>query len=195
MYAYIKGEIVELTPTFVVLENNGIGFLLQISLSTFEKMNGLKQAKLFCHEWIKEDAHELFGFFEMDEKAIFEQLISVSGIGPNIARTVLSTLSAQELKNAISAGNVSLLKSVKGIGVKTAQRMVLELQDKVQKISDDLLQTIQHKDERKDEALAALVMLGFAKPAAEKALNKIIQNHKDSSLTVEELIKFSLQNI
>ena len=195
MYAYVKGSIVECTPTQVVIDVNGIGYLLNISLHTFEKINGKKEAILFTYLWVKDDALSLFGFGNKEEQSIFELMITVSGIGPNTARTILSTLSPNEVIGAISTGNVPLLKSVKGIGAKTAQRMVLELQDKVMKVGDAQLVSMHANDAQREEAIAALVMLGFARNAAEKALASVIKNNQGEDLTVEKLIKLSLKAI
>ncbi len=196
MYGYLKGDLVECTPTNAIVDVNGVGYALNISLYTFEKISGKKQVILFTHLWVKEDALTLFGFADKEEKAIFELMITVSGIGPSTARTVLSTLSPSELVSAISSGNVPLLKSVKGIGAKTAQRMVLELQDKLVKGgSVGSLDLMQANDPSREEAIAALVMLGFARNAAEKALANVIKNNPGQDLSVEQLIKLTLKAI
>lgn len=195
MYAYLSGTLVQCQPTFAILDVGGIGYHLSISLHTYEAIHKKKEAKLFTHLWVKEDNLSLFGFSEEHEKAVFEEMISVSGIGPNTARTVLSTLSPKEVEQAISTGNISLLKSVKGIGAKTAQRMILELQDKIQKVSDEQLSQLESKDRKKEEALQALVLLGFPKAAADKALIKVIKSNSGSDLGVEELIKLTLKSI
>jgi len=195
MFAYLKGHIEECSPTNVVLDVNGVGYNLSISLYTFERIAKLKEVQLFTHLWIKEDAHSLFGFFDKEEKAIFELMITVSGIGPSIARTMLSTLSPSEVIAAISSANVPLLQSVKGIGAKTAQRMVLELQDKVLKNGGNQLAMLPAKDQNREEALSALVMLGFARNAAEKALAAAIKANPGQDFTVEQLIKLTLKAI
>lgn len=194
MYAFLRGNIADCTPTNVVIDVNGVGYNLSISLYTFEKISNLKQVSLFTHLWVKDDALSLFGFIDKEEKAIFELMITVSGIGPNIARTVLSTLSPSEVISAISQGNVPLLKSVKGIGAKTAQRMVLELQDKVMKGGTGKIDLTQSLNPNREEAIAALVMLGFARNAAEKALAAVIKNNPGDH-TVEQLIKLTLKAI
>jgi Holliday junction DNA helicase RuvA len=194
MYAFLRGNIAECTPTNVVIDVNGVGYNLSISLYTFEKISNLKQVSLFTHLWVKDDALSLFGFIDKDEKAIFELMITVSGIGPNIARTVLSTLSPSEIISAISQGNVPLLKSVKGIGAKTAQRMVLELQDKVMKGGGGKVDLSQSLNPNREEAISALVMLGFARNSAEKALAAVIKNNPGEH-TVEQLIKLTLKAI
>jgi Holliday junction DNA helicase RuvA len=195
MYGYLKGDLVECTPTNALLDVNGVGFDLSISLYTYEKISQKKKVILFTYLWVKEDALSLYGFADKEEKAIFELAITVSGIGPNTARTVLSTLSPNELVGAISTGNVPLLKSVKGIGAKTAQRMVLELQDKVMKTGGAQLDVLQATDAKREEAIAALVMLGFARNAAEKALGAVLKKHSGEDLSVEQLIKNTLKAI
>lgn len=194
MYAYLKGQLVDASPTDVVVDVNGVGYALSISLYTYERINGKKEVILFTHLWVKEDQLSLFGFCDKEEKAIFELMITVSGIGPSIARTVLSTLSPSEVVSAISSGNVPLLKSVKGIGAKTAQRMVLELQDKIMK-GGASVDVTPLKDSKNEEAIAALTMLGFARNAAEKALAAVIKKHAGEDLSVEQLIKLTLKAI
>ena len=194
MYAFVKGPIAECTPTNVVIDVNGVGYNLSISLYTYERISQLKQAQLFTHLWVKDDALSLFGFVDKEEKAIFELMITVSGVGPNTARTVLSTLSPSEVISAISQGNVPLLKSVKGIGIKTAQRMVLELQDKVMKGGSGQIDLSGAINPNQEEAIAALVMLGFAKNAAEKSLASVIKKNPGDH-TVEQLIKLTLKAI
>lgn len=194
MYAYLKGRLADISPTDVVVDVNGVGYALSISLYTYERINGKKEVILFTHLWVKEDQLSLFGFCDKEEKAIFELMITVSGIGPSIARTVLSTLSPSEVVSAISGGNVPLLKSVKGIGAKTAQRMVLELQDKIIK-GVGTVDVTPLKDSKNEEAIAALTMLGFARNAAEKALAAVIKKHAGEDLSVEQLIKLTLKAI
>lgn len=195
MYGYLKGELVECTPTNALLDVNGVGYDLSISLNTYEKISQNKKVVLFTYLWVKEDALSLYGFAEKEEKAIFELMITVSGIGPNTARTVLSTLSPNEVVGAISTGNVPLLKSVKGIGAKTAQRMVLELQDKVMKTGGAHIDVLEATDAKREEAIAALVMLGFARNSAEKALGAVLKKHSGEDLSVEQLIKNTLKAI
>ncbi|MBI3141289.1 MAG: Holliday junction branch migration protein RuvA [Bacteroidetes bacterium] len=196
MYAFLKGEITECSPTHVVLQVHGVGYFLSISLHTYEKVSSLRETLLYTYLWVKEDALSLFGFADKEEKAIFEMLITVSGVGPNTARTVLSTLSPAEVAGAISKANVPLLQSVKGIGAKTAQRMVLELQDKVMKTASGPVHGIVGQDhQQREEALAALVMLGFNRTAAEKALAQVLKTNPSTDLTVEQLIKLTLKAI
>jgi Holliday junction DNA helicase RuvA len=191
MYDFIKGRITELTPTYVVLENNGIGYLVNISLHTYSALYSKTDAHIYLYQVIREDAHIFYGFFDKTEREIFKLLISISGIGANTARMILSSLNPGEIVSAISSGNVSLLKNIKGIGEKTAQRIIVELKDKVVKLykTDEIFNS---KDNTiKDEALSALVMLGFNKNIVMKVLDKVMIT--DKSLTVEELIKKALK--
>lgn len=192
MYAFIEGELAELSPTHAVVNCLGVGYLLHISLTTFEEIQGKKACRLHTHLVVKEDDLSLYGFSNPNERHIFQMLITVSGIGPSTARTMLSTLPADELQHAILNGNVPLLKSVKGVGAKTAQRMVLELQDKLAKTSVEVgVGSTTHHN--RDEALNALVMLGFTKPMAEKALLKVSKQEGGNQLSVEDLIKQALK--
>lgn len=193
MYEYIIGKISEITPTYVILECNGIGYFIHISISTYSQIQNLKDVRLLTHLIVREDAHLLFGFFNKLERDIFRLLISVSGIGANTARMMLSSLTPAEIQHAILSDNVHQLTSIKGIGAKSAQRVILDLKDKVSReASGEEIYTI--KDNRtKDEALSALVMLGFSKTAVEKVINKIISEEKD--IVVEELIKKALKSL
>ena len=146
MYAYIKGQLAELTPTHAVIESNGVGYFLQITLATFEKIQGQENCRLYTYLNVREDELSLYGFYTKTEKSTFELMITVSGIGPSTARTLLSTLPAEEFQSAILSGNISLLKSVKGIGAKTAQRMVLELQDKLAKGTNEVIEVTHPKN-------------------------------------------------
>lgn len=193
MLDYIKGEITELTPASVVIEVGGIGYISHISLNTYSALNGLKDCKLYIYEAIREDAHQLFGFLAKRERDLFLLLISVSGVGANTARMILSSLTTSELETIITSGNSSALKTVKGIGSKTAERIIIDLKDKV-KISDDVsisnsVQTIY--SEAGKEAVSALVMLGFNQPASQKVVNKITKSNPD--LSVEQIIKNALK--
>jgi len=191
MYEYIKGEIQEICPTYLVLENTGIGYFIHISVNTYTKISGQKTCMLFIHEVIREDVHLLFGFYDEIEREIFLQLISVSGIGANTARMMLSSLSPGEIKSAIIQGNIPLLKSIKGVGAKTAERIIIDLRDKVGKLSDSS-EIIAHLDNTiKEEALSALVMLGFPKAKIEKLLSDILKDMQ--GLTVENLVKEALK--
>ena len=194
MLDYIKGEIVELTPAAVIVEAGQLGYIAHISLNTYSALNGLKQCKLYVYEAIREDAHQLFGFMEKRERDLFLLLISVSGVGANTARMVLSSLATYELEGIISSGNVSALKTVKGIGNKTAERIILDLKDKVKPsgipIDKTSAQTFSNSEVAK-EAVSALVMLGFNQPASQKIVGKIVDG--DPSLSVEQIIKNALK--
>ncbi|MGE0088451.1 MAG: Holliday junction branch migration protein RuvA [Bacteroidales bacterium] len=193
MYEYIKGEIIELNPTYLVLENSGIGYFINISVNTYSKLAEQKSCLVYIHQAIREDAHVFFGFADKKEREIFLQLISVSGIGANTARMMLSSLSPEEVKSAILQNNIALLKSIKGIGLKTAERIIVDLRDKVGKITNESEIVVTINNTIKDEALSALVMLGFPKAKIDKLLGEILKDHK--SLSVEELVKESLKRI
>lgn len=192
MYEYIQGKISELTPASVIIDNNGVGYFINISLNTYSGLSGKDQAVVFVHQVVREDAHTLYGFINKGEREIFRHLISVSGIGANTARMMLSSLSPSEIKEAILSGNVKLLNGIKGIGAKTAQRIVVDLSDKVGKseISGEIFAT--QSNTNRDEALSALVMLGFAKNTVEKVLDKLLKS--DPNLGVEELVKQALKS-
>jgi len=194
MYDYIVGKLAELTPTHSVVEINGLGYLVNISLQTYSAINGKNEVKLYLHQVIREDAHLLFGFYEAKERELFRLLISVSGVGASTARLILSSLTADELRAAILTENINLIKQVKGIGLKTAQRIVVDLKDKV--VGDDFtskqIMPAAHNTSR-EEALSALVMLGFSKPATEKVLDQIIRESGGGA--VEELIKSALKRL
>lgn len=195
MIDYISGKIAELTPTRVVLDNSGIGYAIEISLQTYAALESQKEAKVYIYHHIQSssDVEMFYGFSSKDERSIFELLISVSGVGVNTARVILSSFSADELREAILSENVAAIKSVKGIGLKTAQRMVLELKDKISKgegaASDVLL--VSDRNAVAEEAAAALQMLGFSKPNISKAIQKIVSSNPN--VKVEELIKQALQ--
>ena len=191
MYEYIFGKITELTPAYVIIESGNIGYFVQISLNTYSKLQKDSNYKLYLHQIVREDAHFLFGFAEKSEREIFRLLISVSGIGANTARVMLSSLKAGEIKSAIRTDDVNLLKSIKGIGVKTAQRVIIDLKDKIDKTEIEESKIISHEANVLNEALSALVMLGFAKSPAEKALKKICNT--DNEINVEDLVKKALK--
>ncbi len=195
MIAHIKGKISEKTPAFVVIDCNGVGYGIQISLHTYDQISTLSEVKLLTHLSIKEDAHILYGFAEEDEKQLFLQLISVNGVGTNTARMILSSLKPAEIRHAIGSGNWTLLKSIKGIGPKTAQRLVVDLQDKVNSINLNQPQNTSQGVSNSiiAEALGALVSLGFTKADAEKVLIKTRQSNPD--LAVEQLIKLALKQL
>ncbi|MDE5607908.1 MAG: Holliday junction branch migration protein RuvA [Muribaculaceae bacterium] len=191
MIEYIRGNVTELTPATVTVETQGgLGYLLNITLSTYSALEGVEQTKLLVHEVIREDAWILFGFTTEQERAIFRALIGVSGVGANTARMILSSVPAPELEVVISNGDVAPLKAVKGVGVKTAQRIIVDLKDKIKPLDDTLIIQPQISSDTFDEALAALVMLGFPRPQSQKALKKLFD--ADSSLTVEGAIKKAL---
>lgn len=194
MIEYIKGAIAELNPAFVVIDNHGIGYMLNISLSTYDNMTHTQDGPvlLYVHEAIREDAHILYGFATKKERDAFLLLISVSGVGPNTARMILSSMNVDEFTQAIAGNNVALLKSVKGVGAKTAQRIIVDLKDKIKPTDYTLIQqTGQPSGEAYDEALAALVMLGFSQQASQKALKSLFS--KNPGLTAEQAIKQALK--
>jgi holliday junction DNA helicase RuvA len=193
MYDFIKGEIVEISPAHLILENQNIGYYINISVNTYSNFSDKKNCLVFIHEVIREDSHQLFGFFDIKEREIFLNLISVSGVGANTARVMLSSLSPDEIKNAIIGNNIVLLKSVKGIGAKTAERIIIDLRDKVGKIEDGDQIPARLDNTIQQEALSALVMLGFPKIKVEKIINGILKENND--LSVEMLIKESLKRI
>jgi Holliday junction DNA helicase RuvA len=193
MINYISGSITEINPASVTIETGGVGYFINISLNTFSRLGGKSEYKLLVHEVIREDSHQLYGFADSEEREIFRLLISVSGIGASTARMMLSSLSPAEIINAITGSDVNLLKSIKGIGLKTAQRVIVDLKDKVssQPSAGEIFTS--GDNTRRDEALSALVMLGFARSAVIKVLDKIIREEKN--LTVEDLIKRALRNL
>ena len=198
MIEYIKGEIAEITPALAVIDCNGIGYAVNISLNTYSAIQGKPSIKLYIHEAIREDAHVLYGFSTKQERELFLLLISVSGIGGNTARMILSALSPSELCNVISSGNDKLLKSVKGIGLKTAQRIIVDLKDKiastgVETVSGSIASLSPANSEIHDEAIAALTMLGFAQAPSQKVVSAILK--EDSTLSVENVIKLALKRL
>jgi Holliday junction DNA helicase RuvA len=194
MYDYITGKIISKSATQVVLECAGIGYQVNISLNTYSKIEEGSHCKIFTHLAIKEDAHTLYGFADEDERRMFRNLISVSGVGAATARMMLSSLTPVEIANAIVTGNAPVLQNIKGIGSKSAQRIIIDLKDKLGKTDTPAkLISINHNTNR-DEALSALLTLGFAKNAAEKSLDHAIKS-KGNELSVEELIKSALGNL
>lgn len=190
MIEYIRGKIAELTPTYTVIETGGIGYMVCITLPAYTSLEGCGETKLLIHEAIREDAHQLFGFISEQERSLFRALIGVSGVGANTARMILSSLSAPELESVIINGDHSRLKGVKGIGTKTAQRIIVDLRDKIKPTGDSLLLQPAASSESFDEALAALTMLGFARPQSQKVLKKIFED--DPTAKVETAIKRAL---
>ena len=193
MIDYINGAITRITPTYLIMETGGVGYLVNISLSTFSRLENIKEYKVLIHEVIREDSHQLFGFAEDEERDIFRSLISVSGVGANTARMMLSSLSPSEIEKAVLGSDVNLLKSVKGIGLKTAQRIIVDLKDRLGKHTGSGEIFAFADNTRRDEALSALVMLGFAKSIVSKVLDKIVRDEKN--LTVEDMIKRALKNM
>ena len=195
MIDYIKWNIAELNPAYAVIDNHGIGYMLNISLLTYDSLATIGQgneAKLYVHEAIREDAHLLYGFSTKKEREAFLLLISVSGVGPNIARMIMSSMNVEDFSRAIAGNNVALFKSVKGVGAKTAQRIIVDLKDKIKLADDTLLdKTDLASGETFDEALAALVMLGFTQQASQKALKSLFSSNP--ALTVEQAIKQALK--
>lgn len=184
MITHLRGKLVEKNPTEIVVECGGVGYLVHISLHTYSLLPSEEAVSIYTHLQVKEDSHSLYGFMEVSERAIFRLLISVSGIGANTARTMLSSLSPEELRDAIAASNVGTIQSVKGIGLKTAQRVIIELKDKILKIYDLEELSTPLDNTNKEEALSALEVLGFARKQSEKMVEKILK--ASPSLSVEE---------
>ncbi len=194
MIEYIKGSIAELTPAYAVIDNHGMGYMVNISLYAYEKLQQQQHdgnAMLYIYEAIREDTHQLFGFIDKRERELFLLLISVSGVGPNTARMILSALPPDDLSASIATGNVNTLKAVKGIGAKTAQRIIVDLKDKIKTDTSTLLSKMPTNNEVYEEALAALVMLGFTRAMSQKVLTKLLAS--DSRMTVEDAIKQALK--
>ena len=192
MYEYISGPVAELTPTYAVVDAAGVGYLLNISLETYAALEHAEQAKLFVHYVVREDAQLLYGFATRVERELFRLLIGVSGVGGNTARTILSTYSPAELQNIIASGNAVLLKNVKGLGLKTAQKIIVELSGKLTGLEAGASPAVTN-NERVEEALAALAMLGFTKASAEKAVRAVL--HATPSATTEELVRLALKEL
>jgi Holliday junction DNA helicase RuvA len=193
MIAHIQGKLVEKTPTQVVIDCGGVGYNINISLHTYTLLPSTDFIKLYVHLQIKEDAHTLFGFVEKSEREIFRLLLSVSGIGANIARTMLSSLDPKQITNAIASADVVTIQSIKGIGSKTAQRVILDLKEKVLKLYDLDEVSMSQSNTNRDEALSALEVLGFVRKASEKIVEKIVKEEPDAS--VESIIKKALKNL
>jgi|TARA_B110000914_G_scaffold55277_1_gene47929 Holliday junction DNA helicase RuvA len=193
MITQLKGRLVEKSPTDVVIDCNGVGYMVHISLNTFSKLTDSESITLFTHLQVKEDSNTLFGFYEKTERNLFRQLISVSGIGASTARTMLSSLTPKEIQSAIISGNVSTIQSVKGIGLKTAQRVIIDLKDKVSLISgnDEFIGNISNTNQ--DEALSALDVLGYSRKHTNKVIETLLNNSPEMS--VEELIKSALNKL
>lgn len=191
MIEYLKGQLVELTPTTAVIETSGgVAYLLNITLTTFEALQGKAEAKLYVHENIREDAWTLFGFLDDRERSLYRELLGVSGVGSATARVILSSIPAPELEIVISQGDENRLKNVKGIGQKTAQRIIVDLKGKIKPLGDSLLVQSLPNSVVFEEALAALMMLGFPKPASQKVLKKLFD--ADPAMKLETAIKKAL---
>ena len=193
MITPVRGRLVEKSPTEVVVDCNGVGYLLHISLNTFSSLPESENVVLYTHLSIREDAHTLFGFINKTEREIFKLLISVSGVGPSIARTMLSSMTSEEIQNAIATENVALIQSVKGIGLKTAQRVIVDLKDKILKTFDIDELSINSSNTNKDEALSALEVLGFNRKQSEKVVSAVLKGNHEAS--VEQIIKSALKNL
>ena len=195
MIDYIKGNIEELTPTEVILDNSGIGYRILISLQTYEGLNGKKDAKVYIHHYLREDEELYYGFASKDERELFRLLIGVSGIGASTARMMLSSLTSEEIRNAILAEDINKIKSIKGIGLKSAQRLILELKDKVVKGAgaDNSVLFSPASNSTAEEATTALVMLGFTKANVNKAVAAVLKEHPNAPL--EEIIKLGLKRL
>ena len=193
MITHLRGRLVEKTPTGVVIECSGVGYFVNISLNTFSQLPDSENIFLLTYLQVKEDSHQLFGFINSSERDIFKLLISVSGIGTNTARTMLSSLTPKQIRDGISSEDVALIQSVKGIGLKTAQRVIIELRDKILKVYgfDETISDLNNT--KKDEALSALEVLGFSKKQSDRVVVNILKNIPDAS--VESIIKEALKNL
>ena len=193
MITQIRGRLVEKNPTYVVVDCAGVGYMLHISLQTFSALSDDENVRLFAHLSVREEAHTLYGFISKTEREVFKLLISVSGVGPSIARTMLSSMSSEEVQNAIASENVTLIQSVKGIGLKTAQRVIVDLKDKILKTFDIDELSLNTNNTNKEEALSALEVLGFNRKQSEKTIAVILKDSPNE--TVELLIKKALKNL
>ncbi len=193
MIDHLNGKLVEKHPTHIVVECAGVGYFVNISLHTFSLLKEGEHIKIFTHLQIKEDAHSLFGFAEPSEREIFRLLLSVSGIGSSTARTMLSSLSPTQVRDAIASGDVPVIQGIKGIGAKTAQRVILDLKDKILKIYNIDEVSTDSNNTNKEEALSALEVLGFVRKQSEKAVDKVLA--QDPSLSAENIIKQALKNL
>lgn len=194
MFEYIDGKLAFKCPAYIVVEAGGIGYHINISLNTYSSLADAERCKIYTWLHIKEDAHTLYGFADEGERRLFLHLISVSGIGPNTGRMMLSSITPNEIQSAIISGDLPLIQRIKGIGVKSAQRLVLELQDKLKKEGTGSLIAAPLNNTVKEEALSALMMLGFAKAASEKAIDNAVKVG-GQDLSVEQMIKFALKNL
>ncbi len=193
MYEFISGNIIELTPANLIIENGGVGYFVNISLNTYSLLSGKTSSVVFMHQVVREDAHMLFGFADKTERELFRQLITVSGIGANTARVMLSSLSPDEIRKAILTGNIEVLKGVKGIGLKSAQRIIVDLRDKLGKTTEKEEIFAASDNTFREESLSALIMLGFPKNSVEKVINQLLATGDTGS--VEDLIKKALKKL
>jgi len=193
MYEYIRGNITDISPANIVIEAGGLGYFINISLNSYSQLSGKKDTKLFLHLIVREDAHILYGFADMSERELFRNLISVNGVGASTAIMMLSSLTPDEIRSAVTTENVAVLKAVKGIGAKTAQRIIIDLKDKLGKIAESGQIFLSTDNTIRNESLSALVMLGFVKKDAEKVVSKILQEQPDA--TVESVIKQALKRL
>jgi Holliday junction DNA helicase RuvA len=193
MYEFIRGAVADLNPASIVVDAGGIGYFINISLNTYSKVSGKQEVNLLIHQVVREDALVLYGFAERRERDLFRNLISVSGVGASTAIMMLSSLDPDEIAAAVTTGNVDVLKAVKGIGAKTAQRIIIDLKDKLGKMPESSQILISPDNTLRNEALSALVMLGFAKKDADKAVSKIIKDNPEA--TVERVIKTALKRL
>jgi Holliday junction DNA helicase RuvA len=195
MIHHLRGQLIEKNPTYVVIDCNGVGYFLHISLHTFALLrNASESISIYTHLQVKEDSQTLFGFMEKSERELFRLLISVSGIGASIARTMLSSLDPKQIMNAIASGDVGTVQSIKGIGAKTSQRVILDLKDKVLKVFGEGEVFVSQSNTNKEEALSALETLGFARKSAEKVVDRIMKDSTEDP-TVETIIKLALKNL
>lgn len=194
MIHHLRGKMIEKNPTYVVIDCNGVGYFVHISLHTFSLLNNAEEAiNLYTHLQVKEDSHTLFGFMEKSERELFRLLISVSGVGASTARTMLSSIEPKQIMNAIASGDAATVQSIKGIGAKTAQRVILDLKDKVLKVFGEGEVFVSQSNTNKEEALSALETLGFGRKPAEKVVDRIMKQSTDP--TVETIIKLALKNL
>ncbi|MCF6356977.1 MAG: Holliday junction branch migration protein RuvA [Draconibacterium sp.] len=193
MYEFIRGNIVELNPASIIIEAGGIGYFVKVSLNTYSKLNGKKEGLLLLHQVVRDDAHILFGFADKGERELFRNLISVNGVGAVTAIMMLSSLNQDELVSAVTTENVAVLKGVKGIGAKTAQRIIIDLKDKFGKLPETGQISLSTDNTIRNESLSALVMLGFVKRDAEKIVSKILQEQPETA--VESVIKQALKRL
>ncbi|WP_343487504.1 Holliday junction branch migration protein RuvA [Allomuricauda sp. d1] len=193
MIHHLKGKLVEKNPTYIIVECNGVGYFLNISLNTFSAIPDEESIYIYTHLQVREDAHTLFGFAEKTEREIFLLLLSVSGIGASTARTMLSSLTPEQVRDAIATGDVATIQAVKGIGAKTAQRVIVDLKDKILKVYDMAEVSPASNNTTKEEALSALEVLGFTRRQSEKVVDRVIR--EETSLSVEDIIKRALKNL